>query len=309
MNKYLIISESNYLINTELNKIVNEDYIIDNYNLEDCSIDDIIEDGSYLSLFEDEKKCIIIRTDKLFSTKLLTDKEIKKLESFLIDSNNLIIFVTPKIKLKNEIYEYFKNNFKVLELKNYKYNDLVNFVIKEFEKDGYKINNIIINYIIDSCLQNMDLIINEIEKIKLYFFDNKIIDYNKVTDLVPTSLDSDIFKFVNAVIDKKINNSLKYLNDLVILKKDPVGLLGALANNYRNILIVKYYLGLKYKEVEIVKELNIHPYTVKVCIKNSYNYSIRELKNKLMFLGKLDYEIKTGVIEPNNALLSFLINI
>lgn len=42
----------------------------------------------------------------------------------------------------------------------------------------------------------------------------------------------------------------------------------------------------------IAKELNVHPYAIKMAIQNGYSYTIDELKNNLLALADIDYRIK-----------------
>ena len=160
MNVYLIESPSRILLEKEIDNIIKESKNRIIYNALDSTIEDILNEASYVSLF-DEMKYLIVKNSNFFGSEKLKETEEEKLLSYLEQPYPLctIIFTTyepvdSRKKLTKKIKEkhYIKNITvpKGLEL----YNSVANLLVeKNFlaEKD-------VINYIINACLNNYDLI-------------------------------------------------------------------------------------------------------------------------------------------------------
>ena len=59
MNAVLISSESRMLIKEQIDEIISSSQNIINYDLDNCSIEDIINEASYINLIEEQKYIIV----------------------------------------------------------------------------------------------------------------------------------------------------------------------------------------------------------------------------------------------------------
>ena len=81
-NIYLIKSDSFFLLNNKIKELTKDIKDISKFDLDEVEIKDIINDGSYYSLFN-ENKAIIISNTKYFGGKFLYEEETSVLFDYL----------------------------------------------------------------------------------------------------------------------------------------------------------------------------------------------------------------------------------
>ena len=304
--EYIIKSSSYRLLKKKINELVNgiDKDNITYYDLSIDSLKDILSDCNYVSLF-DEKKAIIVYNTNIFSTKFEYKEECELLESYLSNpnKNTVLIFISDSVSTKKKCAKMIKDN--IIELSVSSLEDEVKLYIKEL---GFKIENSALTKLINNLNSNYDFILNELDKIMVVKKDYLITldDVNKYSLNLEKN---DIFDFVDVVIKKEQKKIFKYLEEYINNKEEPAILFSNIATQYRLIYCVKNLMKDGYTEKSIATELNIHPYRVKLAVSNSYNYSNKELKEKLLSIVDLDEKIKLGLIDKYNALKMFLVNI
>lgn len=310
MNAYLIHGNSQELIKEKVSSIVKAGVNVIKYDLDEVLIDDVIEEAAYLSLFAEEK-FIIINSGNLFTSKS-NEKDAEKLLRYFEHEQELstLIFVTnKKLDMRKKIVKLFKNNNKILEIADLTEIELYQKLRKELENQGYNISDFSIKYIVHSSLCNYDIIMEELKKILLYKLEDKNISDDDVLNLVSKVYDDNIFNFTNSVIKKDIKNSFEILNELKLLKIEPIILLIVLANQYRLMYQSKVLNNKGHSQNEIAKMLKANPNVVWHALQNGMNYSEKELLNKIEYLADLDYEIKSGKIDKYIGFELFLLNV
>lgn len=290
MNNYLIKSTSIRLQKEEISKIIKESDNIINFNYEDTTISNIVEECNYLNLLE-EKKIVIVNNYKL-------SKDDKVLEEYLdnFNPNTILILVTNILDKKNPLC----NKLNVIEINELKYKDLDNKVLNYCKKNDIEIDYMALKMIIDYNLSNYDLILNEIDKIAIVT--NKITT-TTVNDYSSDIIKTDNFDLVEAIINKDNKKIGKLLPEFISSKSDVFGLIGLLASNYRIMITVK---KIDKSPETLAKMLDIHPYRVKLAKEKSFNYTIKELTDNLIKLSNLDYKLKTLNTDPYILLKVFL---
>lgn len=307
MNIYLIKTDSRFLLLEEQKKIIpkGETYVSYVYNK---NLEDILEEASYVSLF-DEKRYIIVKNADFFGKEKLLEKEEKMLEKYLANpyENTILIFVTyDDIDKRKNITKKIINEFKYQELTSLKGYELFNDIKKKLAI--YKIDDQSIKYLIDASLNNYDLIMSEINKLSLIFNKNESISLKQIKEIIPNNINENLFKFSDAVICKNSSVTFKMLKDFLNIKIDVLQLINILIREIRLMLYYKIYEKKKYNSKEIAKMLNLKDWQMTKVIKNSANYHIDDLKDYLLLLANMDYEIKSGNNDKNIAFYNFLIN-
>ena len=221
MNIYLIGNESYRLIAEEIKKIVKENtYKI--FNLNKSSIEEIIEEANYFSLDGNSKYLVVSNADIFSSDKSddnTTNLVLKYLEN--PNSNTILIFTTQKpIDTRKKIVKEIKTKYKVINNSKMDRKSLNEFLNNYVKQKEFNIDYQTINYIINNSYGNLDIMLNELDKVMLYYNVPCHIKYADVERIVGVELDSNNFHFVSAVVDKKLEDALKILNSLKIYKID-----------------------------------------------------------------------------------------
>ncbi len=305
---YLLYGIEDFLINLEINKIKSDfdDLFISRYDLEECSIKDIIEDANTISLFGD-KKLIIVDNSYVFSRTNKKADDIDLLEDYLNNFNRdvTIIFVDRLEKIDN-----VKKIVKVIKTKG---------VIKEFNKTnnlngivrnffaGYKIDNNCIELLIKKVGKNISILYQEIEKLKLYKIDNKEILRSDIEDLTCEYIEIDIFKFIENIINKNKTESIKTYKELLKYNEEPIKIIALLASKIRLMYQASILTSKGYSEDDIASILDVKKYPVHLAIVSGYKYNPKILLHYLLELADLDYGIKSGNIDNVLGLELFIL--
>lgn len=310
---YLLYGTENYLIKKEIDKILNANSIekinVSEYNLEIDNFKDIIEDANTISLFAD-KKAIIVNNSYLFTGKSIKNEN--DLELFLdyfknVNPYSIIIFIVDSEKL-DERKKIVKEIKKIGTVKDFNQkNDLTDILKNMFE--GYNISIQDIRFMIDRCGNNLDILSQEVNKIKIYKDEDKNITKEDIINLTSKNIDIDIFGFVDTIVNKNKNKALEIYKEMLINGEEPIKILVILANQFRIIYQAKELYKQGYSGNDIATMIGIHPYRIKLALKKAINYNSDTLLDYLEKLADLDYDIKIGNIESSLGLEMFILSI
>ena len=308
---YILYGTINYLINKEINKIIEVNNIdeinIIKYDLTNTYLTDIINDASSMSLFDD-KKIIIVNNSYIFTgtTKKALEQDPIILENYLnnINENTILIFIVNNDKLdeRKKITKLIKKIGIAKEFNNIDNTSLVKELF-----DDYNISADNIKYLLERVGDDTTLLATEIEKIKIYKDNDKNIIKEDITNLITKSLESNNFKLIDAIINKNKNEAIMLYQDRIKLNEEPIAIIIALANQIRIMYQVKQLYLNGYTENNIASILKIHPYRVKLANQNSKKYDSNILLNYLKQLADLDISIKTGKIDKQLGLELFIL--
>ena len=306
---YLLYGTLEALITDYINKIITKhkinDLNISKYNIND-NLTDIIEDANTLSLFDD-KKLIIINNNALFVGKKSVDTI--ALEKYIINSNpnTILIFVVNEEKLdtRRKLYKNIKEKGGIFE-----FNKLPN--INTYVKNlfsGYTITNDSINLLIKRVGNDLNRLKQEIEKIKIYKINDKLITDSDIIDCTVEKIDINIFNFIDNIIRKNKSETIKTYKELLKIGEEPIKIIVLLANQFRLMYQSKLLTSKGYSEDDIASLLHVKRYPVHLAIQKSYHYNKEVLIDNLEQLADLDIKIKSGEIDKNLALELFLLRL
>jgi len=311
MRVYLINGESYILINEKLNEIVGDSKNITTFDLSVNTLEDVIIEAGYFSMFESEK-FIIVKNAPYFGSSCKKETEIEQLINFLEREyeNTTIIFLTSdKIDSRKKITKLIKDKYNLIVIPNLKPYEIENKLRDYFKKSSFNIDSSTIKYIIENSLNNYDIVMSEVSKIMLYYKDSNNINYNDIENIVSKSINTNNFLFVDAIVDNDLEKSLDLLNDLKIMKVEPTMILSLIARDFRIMLNIKNLLANDKREYEIMNELSLQDWQLDKYLKKIFPYKIKELESILLKLSKIDLDIKSGKKDKFIALELFILDI
>jgi len=316
MNIYLIVSETISNIKEKLKELTLDTPNVFNFNLDENTMDEVLQEASYFSMFED-KKCIIVKNAKIFGVSkngdsAKTKEDIDKLLKYLENENNntkLIFIHNGKCDGKKKIYNLIKNSGNLYEYNNLTKTEIKNELLKIVVDNGYKIEDRSLWHIINNTLGNFDLSVNELNKIFIYYSKPCDIKYNDVVNLTSKSIEDNNFKLIESIINRDLDNSLKLLNDAKILKVEPNIILSLLYREFKLMLSVLLYEKNNYNHSDVLKELKIADWQYNKIKTNLRNYNMRELKEEIVKISNLDYECKSGLINKDTMLIGYILDL
>ena len=310
-NNYLIYGVDKYLIDKEIDKIIKKNKIDNNsiikYSLNEDNIDNILEDANTFNLFSDTK-LIIVNDANIFtsSNDILTDKIINYLNNYNDKSYLVFTLLSDKIDNRKKITKVMSDKGNVIDL-NKKEVD-TNYIISYLKENGYQINMSDARMILNKVGNNLFSINNELDKLMLFKLEDKVIDKNSIDLLINENIDSSLFALVDSITNKDKNKMLKLYHEC-LLESDPIMIINMLANKYILLYQVKRLISDGYSDDKIAKELEVHPYPVKLARNMCYSYSVKEILDIILKLANLDKDIKLGNVNGEVGLEFLLLSI
>lgn len=234
MNSYLIVSESFNLIENEITKIIKDNELI-NFDFDSLPLDDLIYESNLFSL-DNKPKHILVKSSILFSSKF---DEVDKLIQLLKTSNSILIFTSNKVDQRMKIVKYFKDKNSLFNL-NIDYKNIYTLINDYVKNNNFNIDYDTTKYLVSLYGLNFDIIIQELKKMFLYFNETHKIVYKDALGIISTPLNNNIYKFMDAVLEKDLSKALGLLKDLIIYKIDEsmiIILLARISNDFKYINI------------------------------------------------------------------------
>ena len=300
---YLIEGENEVLINKEIDKIIGKNANLDiiKFNLEEVSIDRVIETLDTYDMFARQK--VVIAYNPSIFINVVEDFNINSFLKYLQNpSDNILIMVINKInnrlKVVKDTIKYFKH---------IKINDLNNTSLIKENLGIYKMDLVTINYLISRVGSNTNELINELNKLKAYKLDDKVITKDDIDLICKKNFENTIFDLIDAIIKKDNNKVINLYNYFLSNGTEVFQILVLLANQIRLIYNVKVLS--KLSDAEIANILGVKEYPVKLARSKGISYQKKELLDILYNLGRIDEDIKSGKELPNISLISYILEI
>lgn len=316
---YLLYGEEQYLIEMTVNKIkkkFGEKILGINYILiDETNIDDLISNLE-MPAFGYDKKLIIVKNSGLFkkdgrkkSGSPIQEKvsEYIKNNYELIEESVILVFIDQEAD-KNIVYEEISKNgiiCKIEELKPFQ-------LVKKLKQicSLYKVNvdDVTLNYLIETSGTSLQNLINEIRKLIEYAGENGKITIDDVNNLSIKQMESVIFELTDNLAIRKIDKALEIFDNLIYQKEPVQKILITLYNHFKKLYLCAIAIE---KNKDIVFSLSLKPNQTFLVTKYKNqvsHFKKTELKYILNAFIELDYNSKNGKIDTDIGLRSILCN-
>lgn len=309
---YILYGENAVMLDDFIEELMKSKDISDKivYDYNESNIKDVIEECSYNDLFGSKKMVVLDNSVFLTSKGSLEDKAF---DSYISspNENTVLVFkvICEKLDERKKLVKDLKSKSIVKEFKDLDKTNINGYINSYFTNLGYKIEYNAVSEIISRIGETRRALYSELEKLELYKIKDKHITIEDVKKVVTKYEEDNIFKLVDAVIqrDKKLifNTYKKLVDD----KEEPAVIISLLANNIMLILECSILTKEGMSSKDIASKLKEHPYRVSLAINNSYKVKKEELIDNLNKLAELDYQIKTGEVDRFKGLEAYFINL
>lgn len=289
---YTLVGNKDYVLE-EIDKIVGDSSNVISYNLEECSIKDAIIDLDTVSLFG--KKIV-----KVFGLDKIDDSDflIKYLDNAL---DNVLILVSYKeLDNRKKLTKLLKEKTKYKEIFSYDFNGYV----KE-RLDGFKMDFMTINLLVSYCDGDIKRLFNELEKLKLYKFNEKVIVSDDVNKLVRKGYDSTIFNLIDEINSGNKDKVFSIYRELLMENETEEKILYTIANHYRLLYKIKIK-SMSMSDSEMIRVYRLHPYRLTKLKEQCRLVSREKILSMLKGLSDVDISVKSGKMDISTGMFLFL---
>ncbi|MDK8272506.1 DNA polymerase III subunit delta [Lactobacillus crispatus] len=280
----------------------------------DCEsdgLDELIASLTESSLFSEQK--FIVVKNPFFLTAKVSKKlqkqidDLQKIFENLADLEDVVVIVASyeKIDRRKKLTKTVLKQFNVVEpqIRPYEVASTTKALIKD---EGYIITQSALQLLIERSDQVIDTILSNYQKLKMVATDNKITE-KSVMQNVDLSLAQNIFAILESALDKNYREAVERLDNQLREGTNPIQLLAVFENQLELILVVKILAQRGRSEPQIVKGLGVHPYRVKLALRN--RLKIDKLENLLRDAIDLEFKYKNGTYREDNFLKLFILNV
>ncbi len=317
---YLLYGEEVYLMEETVDKLTKqlvspefESLNLMGFDGKDISVEGIIDACETLP-FMAEKKLVLIKNFEGFQgkKKILSEEDEETLINYfgkIPDTTCLVFYGVTSIDSRRKIVKAITKYGEGVNFEKLKENELSQWISKEISNYGKKINQKELSFLVThldyfgkNASQTLLDITNEIKKIVYYMGEELKVEISHIEKVSVFKFQNDIFKLLDAVGQRNIQETLKRLNHLLEDGEVIIRLMVTLSNQIKNILSTKLLLEEGYNPKMIATKIGIHPYVASKCAEQSKHYTLKQLKNLLNHFLEMDYMIKTGKINDRIAL-------
>ena len=310
---YILFGEEKYLQEEYLRKIkktfgdlsLGINYIL----LDENSITSIISDIE-TPAFGYDRKLIIVRNSNIFKKdcKLQIKDKLKEyinnnLE--IINQSCVIVFIEETIH-KMDLYKSLEKNSTIVETKHMKPIEIRERLKKICLMYKVRVEDNIIDYLIEISGTNMQDLINEIRKLIEYAGENGEIKKEDIDKLSIKDVQAVIFDLTDYLGEKNIPKALNILDNLIYNKEPIQKIIVTLYNHFKKIYLTKLSI---IENRNLSEVLNLKPnqvFLISKYKKQAKYFDEEEVKKILLELIDLDYKYKSGQIDLDIGLKSIL---
>ncbi len=265
------------------------------YYGKDSDIKSIISSCNSFPMMSDKKLVLVKEAQEMDFFKRPSENNIQLFKNYLKKPNPSSVLVichkNKSIDKRGKLYKSFTENTIILDSSskdNKVYdNQLPAWISREVSQKGFKIDDESIFLIIENVGNNLERINNSLNKIISNKDDNSI-KKEDVLNFVGISREYNFFEFQDSLIDKDSIKFSKITNYFTSNEnKYPFQqLLVYIFSFYSKMLIIKNN-NLNNPQ-KIASSLGIHPFVAKSFSRAINKYSVKNLKQNLVYLSELD---------------------
>ena len=294
MDKYFITGSSYFIEkNIKLYTPKDDDLDLEVFFGDEINREEFLGYINSVDLFGNTKAAVLRNTNKI--------KDIESLVLSMAKSQECVLLVTAISgeKVDQNLVKLFKSNgFNVLVEEQKKTKATIDDVIRIFKEKNILFNYNQAEFILNKCLNNLSMVENEAEKMEIYVLSRKAkVPVNILLEQISGEKEETIYALTDAFGMRNLSNTLKIYSTM---EKDFDNCFKIFFALTRRI----YYLYLLYIDESFLKRV---PDFQLIKIKNQKKkWKEIELVKILDDISELDKNVKTGIMNIDNAVLSLI---
>lgn len=304
---YLLESDDPFVIDENREKLEQtmKEHEVVSYDCNETPMERILEDLDTYNFFSPHKLIIAKHFETFLGSNTPSGDQMKAFEHYLDHPNpeNILLLVATSLDERKKTVKKIKQVAMVLD------SDISIFSWIKQHLEGYRMQDDVISYFIQYCLEQKEKIKTELEKLKLYCQEKKEITKEDIDQVVMRSIDDNVFHLIDCLLQKKKEEAYTIYQEMILHNEEPLKILVLLASQFRLFLQVKILVEENKSEAEIAKDLQVHPYRVKLAREKCVRYPKERLVEYLYRLAELDYQMKNGTTYQDVGLEMFMMNL
>ena len=314
MSVYLYKGVEPYLINTKIDMLVKQSKANEfNISVYDCAEVDVllaVQDAMSLPFLSDNKVVIIKNPHFLASEKTSINHDVKCLIKYLdnqMEKTFLIINACGiKLNEKLEVTKALIKKATVNETKEIEEVEFKGWIKRQCDIAYVQIEEDAIKSFYVAVGKDLLNAKNELDKMINYVGENGVITKKIVDNLTSRGLQTNVFELSSAILSNNKDVIYKTYKKLMASGVDIYALISLTTKFMKDNLIVNLLLEQGCSQAEVASKMGVSNNRAYYLLKEAKQMDVDCIMDNIKRLGKLDYQIKSGQIEPKKGFELFL---
>lgn len=306
---YLFYGNEEFLLNDLLEKmreeIIGGENQVFNYQVLEEEKNSLLELEEALNTlpFLGERRLVLFRAAKLFGgEKKEGDQLLVKIIEDLPGFTHLVI-ISPQVDKRKKAYQAVLKNGETIELSPLKPWELEKFLLEKVGLMGKSLDRQSMSYLLEMVGKDLRMLVNELEKATLYVGEKVGISQKDLEDILSKQGEQNIFRFIDALGNRKSEEALNLLHQLLKLGEPPVKVLYLVTQQFRLMWQVKSLAEKGYDKGSIASKIQQRSlYAVEKALAKGQNFSWSQLEVILEKLLETDQKLKSSGESPKLTL-------
>ncbi|PTX64833.1 DNA polymerase III delta subunit [Melghirimyces profundicolus] len=284
-------------------------------DLEEVPVQDLVREAETPSFFG-ERRLVVGKNAWFLTASRGKDKQEHRPEELLRYareplSENVLVITVPAEKLdaRKKVVKELKKHVREAVFQPPDARGLTRWVNDRLKRTGARIHPQTTETLIRQTGGDLRLLDMEIRKLAIYVGPSGTITPDTVAALVPRTLEQDVFKLVDRVARRKTGEAMAVFHDLLENREEPIRVLALLIRQFRLMLQIKVLAGKGLSEREIASQLKVHPYPVKLALRQGKSFPEKTLRTLLHRAIETDQAIKSGQMDKTLALERLILTV
>ncbi|HEY2934503.1 MAG TPA: DNA polymerase III subunit delta [Acidobacteriota bacterium] len=237
----------------------------------------------------------------------LKDDQWDELYAYLANPNPRTVFVMVAAKLHAGRVNKISKSAAVVSANEPEPAEARSIIERSFQKDGYRLGEGVVDELVDQAGTNMQALSQQVEKLKLFRLQEKVISIEDVTMLSNRTRSHEIWDLVNLIATRDRRQLLVLLQRLFEDGAVPLVLLKSIYSHFAGLLAVKELAG--KPDSAIARITGMNPYYVGKLSDQARRFRLSDLKAALRELHRTDSALKGSGLSDRLLLETLLIRI
>ncbi len=212
--------------------------------------------------------------------------------------SHVVLITTANIKnlkeVNKEIGELLqKNAISIKKTISYDNFRPISWVIGQVKNKQLVINTPTADLLIEVAGTDFNILDMELDKLSILLPAGTEVTPKVLMKSITQSRRYTIFRAAEFLLKRDLRNALECVEQVVGENiSDAIGLFSLIVSQFRRILRISWLMEAGFVEKTIVDKLKLNPWAARQSIKATGNFTIQELENIVVYLAKLDLQIK-----------------
>lgn len=322
---YLFHGQEKYLVEQYLQKMLDKyvpetyrDFNYTVYDGEKATLDEILDTCETLPFFN-ACKIVVVKNTPYFRSKKsnIHEAEEERLIEYMAspsESCHLIFITNNSVDKRKKLTKRVEKHGSMIEfgkLNNQIFTKWVHKKIKQLdcEIDGRTLNYLIdrLSYLDKQSSKELLVVDNELRMICSSVQERRDIQVEDIDKFVKKPLDADIFMLVDAVGQKKAEQAIGLMHELIKAGEPVQVIFAMICRQFRLLKKTKMLVGDGYNQTSISKLIGQHPYVIKKVMRQIHLFDSKALTDILEKCSTIDYKMKSTSMDPVLAIETMLV--